>query len=55
VSGIRLWDLVPGRHRLVLVAEDGRVLDAVAFEVRGGARGGAPVPGEPEPASAAGA
>ncbi|MBM4242329.1 MAG: penicillin-binding protein 1C [Deltaproteobacteria bacterium] len=39
--GIRLWPLIPGRHRLLLVAEDGRVLDAVAFEVRGG-RGAAP-------------
>jgi len=37
-AGIRLWPLIPGRHRLLLVAEDGRVLDAVAFEVRGGRR-----------------
>jgi penicillin-binding protein 1C len=36
VAGLRLWALVPGRHRLVLLADDGRVLDAVAFEVRGG-------------------
>lgn len=54
-NGIRLWDLVPGRHRLVLVADDGRVLDEVAFEVRGGAHGAAPALGESEPATAAGA
>lgn len=36
-SGLRLWPLVAGRHRLALVASDGRVLDEVAFEVRGGA------------------
>ena len=53
VNGIRLWDPVPGRHRLVLVAEDGRVLDAVAFEVRGGLRGTAAAPGESDPATAA--
>jgi penicillin-binding protein 1C len=35
-SGLRLWALVAGRHRLALVACDGRVLDEVAFEVRGG-------------------
>ena len=38
-SGIRLWPLAPGRHRLELVAADGRELDAVAFEVRGRASG----------------
>ena len=39
VAGIRLWPLVPGRHRLELLAPDGRALDAVAFEVRGRAAG----------------
>jgi len=37
VAGPLLWALVPGRHRLALVAGDGRTIDAVAFEVRGGA------------------
>jgi penicillin-binding protein 1C len=31
----RLWAPVPGRHTLALVDLDGRVVDAVLFEVRG--------------------
>jgi penicillin-binding protein 1C len=33
--GLRPWPPAPGRHRLALVGADGRVLDEVAFEVRG--------------------
>ncbi|HEY8514895.1 MAG TPA: penicillin-binding protein 1C [Candidatus Binatia bacterium] len=31
-----LWQPIPGRHRLELLDPDGRTLDAVEFEVRGG-------------------
>jgi penicillin-binding protein 1C len=34
-TGIVLWALEPGRHRLELRSAGGRTLDAVAFEVRG--------------------
>jgi penicillin-binding protein 1C len=50
-SGIRLWELVPGRHTLTLVADDGRVLDAVRFEVRGGSRGAPPAASDPGPSA----
>ena len=34
-----LWPLAPGRHRLSVVARDGRILDTVIFVVRGASAG----------------
>jgi penicillin-binding protein 1C len=51
-SETQLWPIVGGRHALALVAPDGRVLDEVAFEVRGdAARSGTIPPGDATDAS----
>ncbi len=39
-----VWSPVPGRHRLTLCNADGRVVDAVSFQVRGSAPPPAPEP-----------
>ncbi|WP_234413756.1 penicillin-binding protein 1C [Ideonella sp. A 288] len=41
------WAPWPGRHRLALKSADGRVVDQVAFEVRGATVRGSPARGEP--------
>jgi penicillin-binding protein 1C len=44
-----LWAPEPGRHRLSLVAEDGRILDTLNFVVRGAGPGAVPREGDGAP------